>query len=136
MVQRDDFRIAVKAFIVNNGKALLIKRRPNDAHSPGKWDIPGGRLDLGENPLEGIKRECKEEVNLDVEILLPVDIQHFTRDDSQRITMIIFLCKPLSEDIKLSEEHIEYKWVGIGSGEFPKWLDLLLKISRGLSSFL
>ena len=47
----DEFRNAAKAFIIKEGKLLLIKRRPNDPHKPGAWDIPGGRLELGEDPL-------------------------------------------------------------------------------------
>ncbi len=123
----EDFRIAVKAFIVKDRKALLIKRRANDVHSPGKWDIPGGRLEPGENPLDGIRRECREEVGLDIEIVMPVEVQHFVRDDGQKITMIIFLCRPLSEEVKLSEEHTEYKWVDINSRTgFPDWLEPVL----------
>ncbi len=122
-----DFRIAVKAFIVKDQKALLIKRRPNDVHSPGRWDIPGGRLELGENPLEGVKRECKEEVGLDIEIVMPADVQHFVRDDGQRITMIIFLCKPVSEKIALSEEHTGYKWISLDSKTgFPEWVEPII----------
>lgn len=83
-MDQNNFRIAVKAFIVKDQKALLIKRRPDDVHNPGKWDIPGGRLEPGENPLDGIKRECKEEVGFDIEVAMPLDIQNFTRDDGQK----------------------------------------------------
>ena len=37
--------IAVKSFIINsNNELLLIKRRSNDVHSPGQWDIPGAAV--------------------------------------------------------------------------------------------
>ncbi|MBI5393253.1 NUDIX domain-containing protein [Candidatus Woesearchaeota archaeon] len=119
-----EFRVAVKAFIIKENKILLIKRRSNDVHKPNAWDIPGGRLALGENPFEGLKRETKEEIGLDIEIIIPVDVHHFIREDEQKITMIIFLCKPLTENIQLSEEHQEYKWIEINSEkrEFPEWL--------------
>jgi mutator protein MutT len=106
-----DFRISVKAFIIDENKKLfLIKRRDNDVNKPGVWEIPGGRLDLGENPFDGLKRETKEETGLDIEILNPLRVHHFTRDDGQEITIIIFLCKPLSNNVVLSEEHTEYSW--------------------------
>ena len=61
----DNFRNAAKAFIVHDEKLLLLKRRPNDVHKPGEWDIPGGRLDPGENPFTGLERETKEETELE-----------------------------------------------------------------------
>ncbi len=114
----DDFRVAVKAFIVNQGKELLIlKRRENDVHKPGAWDIPGGRLELGENPRDGLKRETKEETDLDIDILNPLRVHHFTRDDGQKITMLVFLCKPSSEEVKLSGEHTEFLWIPMEQAE-------------------
>jgi len=103
--------LAAKAFIVNEqGKLLIIKRRDNDVQKPSTWDFPGGRLALGESPFDGLKRETKEETCLDIEIMNPLRVHHFTRDDGQKITMVNFLCRPLSNDIKLSEEHTEYEW--------------------------
>ncbi len=118
-----DFAVAVKSFIVDDEKLLIIKRRPDDVHRPSQWDIPGGRLDAGENPFDGIKREIKEEVGIDIDVVAPIEVQHFTRDDGQRITMIIFLCRPLSKQIKLSKEHTEYEWMEIDKAEESvKWL--------------
>lgn len=124
----DNFCIAVKAFIVNEGKVLLLKRRSNDTHKAGQLDIPGGRLELGENPFSGLKRETKEETGLDIEIVAPVDVHHFVRDDMQKITMIIFLCRLQSREIQLSEEHTEYTWKSINDpvGTFPAWIGKIL----------
>lgn len=106
----DNFRNAAKAFIVKDGKLLLLKRRPNDVYMPGTWDNPGGRLEAGENPYTGLQRETKEETGLDIEVLMPLDVHYFTRDDGQQITLMIFVCKLKSENIQLSEEHTEYQW--------------------------
>ena len=123
-----NFRIGVKAFMVDRGKLLMIRRRSNDAHNPNQWDLPGGRVDLGEDPMEGLKRETKEETNLDIEIDVPLDVQHFTRQDKQVITLLFFLCKKLSGEIKLSQEHQEYKWMDINNLgiETPHWLEPVL----------
>lgn len=126
----DNFGISVKSFIVKDNKVLLIKRDKNDSFKADRWEIPGGRLEHGEDPFVGLKRETAEEVGLNIEILCPLDIQHLTReDDGQKITMIIFLCKPLSSEIILSPEHQEYKWTDInGSPEFfPEWLLPVIK---------
>jgi len=129
-----NFSIAVKSFIVDkSNKILLIKRRDNDVHSPGAWEIPGGRLSVGEDPFEGLKRETREETGIGIDIVVPLNIHHFTRDDRQEITMIVFLCKPLSNMIKLSEEHTDHGWYGIAEAKkkivpaFRKEIDLYQK---------
>jgi 8-oxo-dGTP diphosphatase len=107
-----NFAIAVKAFIVDDKKRLLIiKREPRDVHKPGVWEIPGGRLSSGEDPIEGVQRETKEETGLSIDVLNPLSVRHFTREDGQKITMIIFLCKAECNNIKLSDEHTEYEWI-------------------------
>lgn len=120
----ENFSNAAKAVIIKDGRILLIKRRPNDPHGPDKWDIPGGRLAPGENPFLGLKRECQEELGIAIEILLPFAIQHFTRDDGQVITMMMFLCRPLTDSITLSEEHTEYQWLNLDAPlkDWPGWL--------------
>ena len=119
----NNFRNAAKAFIVKEGKLLLLKRRVNDVHKPGQWDIPGGRLELGEDPFEGLKRETREESGLEIEIIMPIDVRFFQRDDNQKIQLTIFVCKTFSEIIKLSVEHTEYKWLDLESPltDFPEW---------------
>ncbi len=121
---KKDFRNAAKAFIVKEGKVLLLKRRPHDVHKPGEWDIPGGRLELGENPFDGLRRETMEEAGCEIEIVMPIDVHFFTREDGQQIQLTIFVCKLASEGIALSEEHTEYKWIeaSASENEFPEWL--------------
>jgi len=111
------WKIAVKAFIVHNGKLLSLKRRDNDPHQPSVWEIPGGRLETGENPYDGLKREVQEETGLHIEILSPLHVHHFKRDDGQYITMIVFYCTTDQMKVDLSEEHTEYAWSSISMAE-------------------
>ena len=85
----EKFAIAVKAVIINQrNHVLLIKRRQNDVHKPGVWEIPGGRMSsVDANPFDELKREVREEVGLEIDILQPLRIHHFTRDDGQKITI-------------------------------------------------
>ncbi len=115
--------LAVKALIVHKGNILLVKRQPNDPQKPGMWEFPGGRLNVGEDPFDGLKREVKEETNIDIDVLQPTTVSHFTRADKQVITLITFFCKAKTTGVKLSEEHTDYKWSPISEckatlGEF------------------
>lgn len=109
----DNFRISVKSFIIKDGKLLVLKRTSDNVQKPNIWEIPGGRLEPGEDPREGIKRETKEETGLDIEVLHPINVRHFVREDRQTITMIIFLCKALHDNVKISKEHSEFDWVAL-----------------------
>ena len=104
-----NFRLAAKSFIVDDGKLLILKRSADDAQKPNVWEIPGGRLELGEDPKEGLRRETKEETGIEVDVVQPLNVRHFERDDGQTITMLIFLCEALSKKVELSKEHTDYK---------------------------
>jgi 8-oxo-dGTP diphosphatase len=105
--------ISVRGFVINNEKLLLMKRRNNDVHCADQWEIPGGRLENGEDPYKGLKREVQEEAGITATVLLPMSINYYVREDGQTITGIVFACKTDEATITLSEEHSEYKWVSL-----------------------
>lgn len=105
--------IGVKAVIVNNGKILLMKRSGDYGEISNSWDIPGGRTNPGEEPLEGLKREVKEETGMDLkEILRPLDARTVFNDGNKQIVRITFLCKA-NGDVNLSGEHTEFDWFNL-----------------------
>lgn len=107
-------RVAAKAFIVDDEERLLIlKREPENVQMPEAWELGGGRLEPGENPFEGLKREVMEETGLEIEVQRPLSVRHFTRKDGQVITMLVFVCKPLGKEVKLSKEHTEFEWIPV-----------------------
>ena len=65
--------------------------------------------------------------------------KHFQRQDGQKITMIVNLCKPIGGHIEISEEHSEMKWVDLKQAKedlpefFYKDVDYYFKL--GLSRF-
>lgn len=105
--------VGVGGFIHRDGKVLLIKRKfePNK----GKWSLPGGLLELGEDPEEGAKREIREEVGLEttVEGLLQV-ANEVISDASGRtkyhFVLIDYLMRPLGDEVVLNDESEEYRW--------------------------
>ncbi len=57
-------RVSVAVGVVCDGKRVLAARRPPGAHQGGLWEFPGGRVEPGETPLQALRRELYEEVNL------------------------------------------------------------------------
>lgn len=54
------------AAIVENGRAL-VTQRAIEPHR-GRWDVPGGFLGAGEEPIAGLQRELREELGIEVEV--------------------------------------------------------------------
>lgn len=51
--------------IVDENK-ILIAQRSNQKDHPLKWEFPGGKIKVNENPIEALKREIKEELSIDI----------------------------------------------------------------------
>ncbi len=45
---------------------MLIAQRPAGKHLAGAWEFPGGKLEAGEAPAEGLKRELREEIGVTI----------------------------------------------------------------------
>ena len=69
-----DPKVGVGVFVVHEGKILLVRRTMHP--EIGKWSIPAGFLDAGENPEETAVREALEETNLHVAIEELVGVFH------------------------------------------------------------
>lgn len=103
----------VGALIVNQeGKVLLAT-----SHKWfGKLTLPGGHVELGETMREALRREVKEEVGLEVDIvqLLLVQEAIYTEEFWKRKHFIFFdfLCKTNNQQVKLDTDELqEYQWV-------------------------
>ncbi len=57
----------VAAVIERDGRILIGQRPPNKQH-PLKWEFPGGKLETGEDPRDGLARELTEELDIRPEI--------------------------------------------------------------------
>jgi len=61
----EKFRIAIYGVLLVNGRALMTRTK---VPSGSIINFPGGGLELGENPVEALRREYREETSLEVEI--------------------------------------------------------------------
>lgn len=114
--------VTQKAFVFDGkGKFLIIRRTETAPSKPNKWDLPGGAIDFGEDPIDSIHREIKEETGLEIEGLRPFDTTSKVDEDGEFWTTIAYCAKAKSNNVKLSFEHNDLKWVTFK--EFSKYTD-------------
>ncbi|WP_150303147.1 Nudix family hydrolase [Pseudomonas saliphila] len=80
-------RLHVMAAVIYNPSGdILIAKRPDHAHQGGLWEFPGGKLDEGESRFDGLRRELREELGIEITEARPLlDIHHDYPDKSVRL---------------------------------------------------
>ena len=102
-------------FYNRNTKRFLYLLRTDNKH-PTSWGIPGGKIEEGETLLEGMIRECEEEIGFFPKNYKLIPIQKFINNSFVYHT---FFCEVENEFIPtLNNEHCGYAWVEEGS--YPK----------------
>ena len=102
----------VGALIFNDdGKMLLVR-----SHKwKGKWVMPGGHIELGETAITALRREIKEETNLDIDDIRFVCLQEFIFDDAfwkkKHFIFMDYACKAKPGEVALDSVGQEFTWV-------------------------
>ncbi len=105
MAYQDSYRLSVHAVILDEKQRVLLLK---STYGDFGWGLPGGAVDPGETVLDCLRRECLEEVGVDLEIGPLTGIYYHARFNSH---VLLFRCK-LSPEAKLtlSSEHSEWKY--------------------------
>lgn len=103
----------VAGVIEHDGKILCMERAQGKYdYVSFKWEFPGGKIEVGETKEEALKRELREEMEMDVEITGHfLDIYHEYPDFS--MNMYSFRCKAKSKEFKMNV-HNDFKWLEVG----------------------
>lgn len=102
--------------LIERDDKLLITRRfdPEHPHWHHRWEIPGGKINPGETPLDALHREIYEETRLTVHSpeLLGVYTHHWnTPTGVQQTFMIVYHCQANPGEVVLSpEENDDFSW--------------------------
>lgn len=128
--------IVVDGLVVKANKILLVKRAGPWLES-GKWALPGGYLNRGENGAEAVVREVLEETGYQVKVikfLSIIDDPHRFKDVNQNIGFI-YLIKPIKKISTFDDEISKVKWFDINHLPQPKTMafDHLQIIKKQLS---
>lgn len=106
--------VGVGAVIIENGRALLVRRGTEPLK--GEWSIPGGVVELGETLRQSAVREAKEETGLEVdagEVLEVVD--RIMRDPEHKVqyhyVLVDFLCRRIAGEAHAGADASEVRWI-------------------------
>jgi ADP-ribose pyrophosphatase YjhB (NUDIX family) len=110
------------AVIDDAGRILLIQRADNKL-----WAMPGGALEVGETPAEGVAREALEETGVTCHAVALVGVfdSRFYGNSRHHLYQFVFLCKPFA-DVEMvvashAHETVDKRW--FAEDELPTALD-------------
>lgn len=96
--------------IIDNNKILIAQRGANEKLA-GKWEFPGGKIEVGETPQQCLKREIMEELEVDIEVGDYLGESIYTYPNGE-IKLIAYFATVVDGDIKLSV-HDKIEWITI-----------------------
>ena len=96
------------AIILKDNKVLIAQRSPH-VKLANKWEFPGGKIEPGETPQECLKREIREELDVDIEVL-DFFAESMYEYHSGTIKLMAYWCQWISGDFTLNV-HSQIAWV-------------------------
>ena len=101
--------VVVAALIEKNGKYVIARRSTGGPETLGKWEFPGGKLEVGETEEQAIEREIKEEFDMEVKAVRFIS-NNVCEYPTRTIDLRLYECKYVSGEFHL-HDHYEYKYV-------------------------
>lgn len=121
--------VIVNGVVFKDNKVLVSQRSMEETHEPGKWTIPGGKVEKEDEVIfsileKNVIKEIKEETDITVaeEMQLVCNNSFIRPINGHHVIAIVFKCRYLSGTAKPLEDTIDCKWVTeeeVKSMEFP-----------------
>ena len=107
------------ALLFQNGKIFATKRGDSPyAYVAHKYEFPGGKIEAGERGEDAVKRELKEELDLDVKVVGLFASETFEYPDFI-ITLFVYECE--MQSTFLLKEHESYAWISPKNLKTEEW---------------
>lgn len=104
------FALSVRIVLFDQqGHILVLKRSARSRTNPGKWELPGGKIDSNESFDEALLREVREETGFEV-IIHTAAGTAMQETDEWRIVHLIMIGSIISGGLSISAEHEEFRW--------------------------
>lgn len=115
MEERFKIACAVHLILIKDGKILLQRRNNPNKHGYGMLGMPAGHLEPNENVYDALKREMKEELNIDVVSSEIVQVMNL-KGDTDVYDAYFFECEYNGEIQNMEEENAEsLEWIDVNS---------------------
>lgn len=102
--------IEVVGAIIKDGERYLVGQRAAHKSQGGLWEFVGGKIEPGETPEQALARECREELDIEIENECIVDsVVHEYPEKTIRLTLIS--CTPKPGFVPRPNEHESIRWV-------------------------
>lgn len=118
MIKQKKIANVVAAIILKDGKYFATQRGYGEWKD--WWEFPGGKIERGEEPKDALKREIREELNIEIEVnelLTTVEYDY----PEFHLTMHCYFCSIISGQ-PLLLEHKDARWLSSEKLESVKWL--------------
>ncbi|MBN2095575.1 MAG: NUDIX domain-containing protein [Candidatus Aenigmarchaeota archaeon] len=144
--------ISATAIVVRDGKFLIAKRSPSEKAFPGKWTVPGGKLETSDylnrsrdtsehwyNIFEKlVEREVLEEVGLKIKNLNYLTSMAYIRPDGIPTIIVSFFADYCTGEVRLCSDLTKHAWVTLEEAKdydliegIYEELEMLDKILKG-----
>ena len=102
--------VEVVGAIIKDGDRYLVGQRAANKAQGGMWEFMGGKIEPGETSEQALARECREELDLEIEDEHIIDsVIHDYPEKTIRLTLIS--CSPKSGSVPKALEHQQIRWV-------------------------
>ena len=96
-------------------KVFLPKRADTKKFLPGAYELPGGHIDYGEDIIDGLKREIKEEFGMSISVGDPFAVfTYLNRVKGSHSVEVIYFAEfidPIEKIVIRPEDHSQFEWV-------------------------
>ena len=99
MAEPPRFPVSVKGVVFLGHRVVLLE------NERAEWELPGGRLERGEDPEDCLRREIREELSIGVEIERLLDCWRYEVLAGVEVVIVTFGCRTADAGVVLSDEH-------------------------------
>ena len=101
-------KLEVVAALIQQGEQFLICQRPADKAQGNLWEFAGGKVEQGETPEQALVRECREELEIDIE---PKELfMEITHEYTDRIVHLMLFYARIKAGKPFNKEHQKLCW--------------------------